>query len=193
MWDYKTTSIDASTVQYQVLKKGERLAFEEVLTLWQSSPEFRLFYHQMLAASNFRAYFWEHPPISSLNLNRPYEFVLIDSPILAGVRAEPTVFAAHFQGDQSAVSFRNLGRDAQLIVPAPFGELAYPHLASFCHYAPTSQLHDFWTLAGRIVTQYLTASPRWLSTSGLGVFWLHLRLDERPKYYHHQIYRQLQY
>ena len=31
-------------------------------------------------------------------------------------------------------------------------------------------------------------SPRWLSTSGLGISYLHVRIDKRPKYYSHQEY-----
>lgn len=31
--------------------------------------------------------------------------------------------------------------------------------------------------------------PIWLSTSGLGVYWLHVRLDTRPKYYNHDEYK----
>jgi len=31
--------------------------------------------------------------------------------------------------------------------------------------------------------------PTWLSTAGLGVYWLHLRLDSRPKYYRYQPYK----
>jgi len=30
----------------------------------------------------------------------------------------------------------------------------------------------------------------WLSTAGAGVPWLHVRLDDRPKYYHYGPYRQ---
>jgi hypothetical protein len=30
--------------------------------------------------------------------------------------------------------------------------------------------------------------PIWLSTAGMGVAWLHIRLDERPKYYSHKPY-----
>ena len=30
--------------------------------------------------------------------------------------------------------------------------------------------------------------PTWLSTEGSGVPWLHVRLDSRPKYYHHAAY-----
>ena len=29
----------------------------------------------------------------------------------------------------------------------------------------------------------------WVSTSGLGVYWLHVRLDSYPKYYQHAPYK----
>ncbi len=32
-------------------------------------------------------------------------------------------------------------------------------------------------------------NPVWLSTAGAGVSWLHVRLDDRPKYYGHGPYR----
>lgn len=35
-------------------------------------------------------------------------------------------------------------------------------------------------------------SPRWLSTSGLGVSYLHVRIDSRPKYYSFDEYRNFQ-
>ena len=31
-------------------------------------------------------------------------------------------------------------------------------------------------------------ATRWLSTSGLGISYLHVRIDKRPKYYSHQEY-----
>ncbi|MBX3248007.1 MAG: hypothetical protein KF901_12575 [Myxococcales bacterium] len=34
-----------------------------------------------------------------------------------------------------------------------------------------------------------TAATVWLSTAGLGVDWLHVRLDARPKYYRHAPYK----
>jgi hypothetical protein len=33
------------------------------------------------------------------------------------------------------------------------------------------------------------ANPEWLSTAGAGVSWLHVRLDDRPKYYGYAPYR----
>jgi hypothetical protein len=37
----------------------------------------------------------------------------------------------------------------------------------------------------------LSARPVWLSTAGAGVAWLHVRLDDRPKYYGFDEYREL--
>jgi hypothetical protein len=36
-------------------------------------------------------------------------------------------------------------------------------------------------------------APLWISTSGLGVYWLHVRLDARPKYYTYAPFRQWPY
>jgi len=35
----------------------------------------------------------------------------------------------------------------------------------------------------------INAKRVWLSTAGMGVSWLHVRLDDRPKYYGHRPYR----
>ena len=32
---------------------------------------------------------------------------------------------------------------------------------------------------------------KWLSTAGMGVYWLHVRVDSRPKYYRYQGYKTL--
>jgi len=33
----------------------------------------------------------------------------------------------------------------------------------------------------------------WVSTAGLGVYWLHMRVDPKPKYYKHQAYKNPSY
>jgi hypothetical protein len=81
------------------------------------------------------------------------------------------------------VAFANLGGDAFLVAPTPRAEPAtYTHLAAFARGAPTTQQHAF--------TERLSDRPLWLSTNGLGVAWLHARLDSRPKYYSYPPYRQ---
>lgn len=124
-----------------------------------------------------------------------FEFALVNSPELyrMGQRgADPHSFAEHFYkcGKQHAATFENLGGDAQLVAPTPpprgSDMTAYSHLANFCRNAPEQQVLNVWkTVASEYLVRLQMKRPKpvWLSTSGLGVAWLHFRMDSRPKYY----------
>jgi hypothetical protein len=169
------------------------VGFSEVLRRWQTDPIFRQFFIGLLADAPYESFRWETPPISATSAGRPFEFVLLDSPGLAS-QPDPDVFEEHFansSGDENVVSFRNLNHDAILIVPRPLGPLtAYGHLAAFVRDAPDEQKHSLWKLVGELVEKQLGPKPLWLSTAGAGVPWLHVRLDQRPKYYGHAKYRE---
>src|SRR5262245_64944563 len=102
---------------------------------------------------------------------------------------DPGAFAEHFRPDRSVVTFDNLGHDAVLVAPCP-GEPGsnFSHLASFNGTAAPAQQDALWQAVGEAMDERLGARPVWLSTAGLGVAWLHVRLDDRPKYYRHAPY-----
>ena len=81
------------------------------------------------------------------------------------------------------MNFKNLGGDAHLVVPCPIQGKAYPHLAAFVRQAPETQIHSFWAMLGKTYSSTLGEEPKWLNTAGLGVYWLHVRIDSHPKYY----------
>lgn len=167
------------------------ISYMEVLHRWQHDPEFRSFFISLLADSPFFAFRWETPPITTATANRPFEFVLLDSPGLAG-NSDVDAFAEHFSGvvPGGVVKFPNLGKDAILIVPCPSGPLAvYSHIGAFVRQAPEPQRQALWKLVGTAMQCRLGNQPVWLSTAGGGVSWLHIRLDERPKYYGYTPYR----
>jgi hypothetical protein len=166
--------------------------FSEVLRRWQDDFVFRSFFVALLVDAPFSAFRWETPPITAISVERPFEFVLLDSPGLAS-QPDPDAFAEHFSGQHTGdvVSFPNLNNDAILVVPRPVGPVsAYGHLASFVRKAPDSQKHSLWRLVGELMERGLGPRPVWLSTAGAGVSWLHVRLDQRPKYYGHAPYRE---
>jgi hypothetical protein len=115
---------------------------------------------------------------------------LLDSPEPAR-RPDPHAFAKHFPGAQAGVAtFANLGGDALMVVPCPVAEpSAYGHLAAFVRLAPEVQRHALWQSVGEAMARRVGAKPVWLSTAGAGVSWLHVRLDDRPKYYGFAAYR----
>jgi hypothetical protein len=191
------------TVQQEELPQGRGLkvsltmnsapmTFAEALRRWQNDAAFRAYFNQLLADTSFAAFRWETPPITKATADRPFEFVVLDSPGLAR-RLEPEAFDEHFRraaANQQVISFTNLGKDATLIVPCPREPLsAYGHLAAFVRQAPDMQQHQFWQLVAKTMQQRLGPKPVWLSTAGAGVSWLHVRLDDRPKYYGYAPYR----
>jgi hypothetical protein len=179
-------------MRFAVQTSAAAVSYAEVLRLWQADESFRSLFLKLLADAPYEAFRWETPAITSKNSQRPFEFVLLDSPGLAR-RPEPEAFEAQFgaaKPGELAVEFPNLGKDAVLVVPCRLGpHSAYGHLAAFVRQAPAAQQHALWSLVGRAMERRLSDKPVWLSTAGAGVSWLHVRLDDRPKYYGHGPYR----
>lgn len=169
-------------------------AFSDVIHAWKDEAGFRSFFNAALADAPYSAYRWETPPVSPETIHQSFEFVLVDSPSLAR-RPNPVPFAKHFNQspEKDVLVFPNLGGDALLIVPRKKTTMsAYGHLAAFTREAPESQRHLLWQTVGESMLRQLDSSrPVWLNTAGGGISWLHVRLDERPKYYVYGPYRQM--
>jgi hypothetical protein len=171
---------------------GQRLTFGRWLDALASDEKAADEYTGILAAAPWPAFFWEHPPLTSDRVDAPLEFVMLDAPRLAGLRGDPAPFAAPFAASdgEPIVRFANLGGDAELVAPRPGpGEPAYPHLAAFVRRAPPATVRAFWRAVAAAIRPRLGTRPLWVSTSGLGVAWLHVRLDSVPKYYQFTPYR----
>jgi len=193
MWSWPCESPDKRTLRFLVQSGDRTLNWNDVLSLWRDSAAFRAAFTNVLAATPFEAFRWETPGITAGDLQTAFECVVKDSPELVTAQ-DPSPFEAHFRraGNASVVSFQNLGGDAELLVPCPLAqEAAYTHLATFVRTAPNAQRHALWMEASLAMSRRLDDRPVWLSTAGGGVAWLHLRLDDRPKYYLHQPYRQV--
>ncbi|NEO99882.1 MAG: hypothetical protein F6K58_14615 [Symploca sp. SIO2E9] len=177
-------------------KTSTILQWSEVIKLWQQDDEFRELFTTVLAKIPYPAFFWETPPINQKTLEQTFEFVTLNSPQLANVLPEPDAFAQHIGDSMNrdlVKVFPNLGGDALLIAPCQNGpQQHYTHLAKFVRCAPKKQIDKFWRTIGYTLEQTLQARephPLWVSTSGLGVYWLHVRIDSFPKYYQHAPYR----
>ena len=194
MWDTQIDTMDGGRVrQVRILYDGKPVSYAEIVERWRSDGVFRAFFIGILADAPYGAYLWETPPITRLSSTRAFEFVLVDSPALARLIPDPDAFVSHFEATETGAEvavFPNLGGDALLVTPTPQAPLsAYPHLAAFARTAPAKQQHTFWRTVGSKVADRLADRSLWLSTNGLGVAWLHVRLDSRPKYYTFEPYR----
>ena len=191
VWQTERSDIYGRGQKLALLANGRPVTFEDVIAGWRDDTGFRDLFIADLAASPYAAFFWELPPLSRATLSSPFECVVIRSEALTDMRADPSDFAEHLSpAARIVVSFRNLGGDAVLIVPRGISGLdCYGHFAAFLREAPREQQHALFQILADETEKLLEANRHfWISTSGLGVPWVHVRLDSTPKYYQYRPY-----
>ena len=192
MYEFQQQMIDRQTCKYSAFCQGALVSYAQALREWQADGQFLPRFIETLVDAPFSAYRWETPPITHDTANRPFEFVLIDSPRLTRT-PDPHTFCEYFNNDPSdwgIVRFPSLGKDAWLIVPSPRGSnRPYGHLAEFVRHANMEQVRALWCTVAKTAQQHLTNRPLWINTAGGGVAWLHVRLDSTPKYYRYRPYK----
>jgi hypothetical protein len=194
MFETYSEKIETSHItRYAIRRLGTQLTFADVLELWQYDADFRYYYSQILAESEFAAFRWETPAVTSATASQPFQFVLLNAPEFCSRKTDADTFRDYYSDEETnsgVVSFTNLGGDATLIVPSPRTTIdIYGHLANFIRNAPKSQVDALWQVVSTAMTNQLSSRPRWLSTAGGGVAWLHVRIDSRPKYYGYAPYQ----
>lgn len=193
MWETKVKILDNDILQFTILGNNIPLTFRNWTTLVNTSEDFILFFTDTLNKSNFSAFFWEVKPVSIMTWDTPFEFVLINSNLLSKKNADIRSFDEYLNINESIVSFKNLRGDASLVVPNQLKEKAcYAHLAIFLRDAPEQQIIDLWKKVANEFESKINDKPIWLNTAGLGVPWLHIRIDTRPKYYKFQRYKSIE-
>ncbi len=152
------------------------------------APEFALAFSKLLAGQPHAAFRWECPPLTPSSLDQEVEFVITGDGGLD--RPENIAPFARELGDAPVATFTNLGGDSTLVVPNRIDNDAnHTHIASFVGTAPERQQVLLWSAVSVAVSELLSTRPIWLSTAGGGVAWLHVRIDQRPKYYRHTPYK----
>jgi hypothetical protein len=136
------------------------------------------------------AFFFECAPVNEATFaTARFQFALVTSQALAQVSEDRASFREHFpasRDDATVVAFENLSRDAQLVVPVPLDGANFAHLATFSLTAPRAEQATLWRRVAAELKARVAANgvaPVWLSTSGLGVYFLHVRICDSPKYY----------
>lgn len=171
-----------------------------IQTLISSKSERKLFL-QVLRDARFDAFFFETKGTSNSNYKeKNMEFVLVEG-IASEFREngpDLNAFQEYFieNSSKKACTFENWSGDCRLITPMP--PTATDHLQDFTDIAALARSFSEENIEILDSTlemtlqeyqkriQMVNGKSVWLSTSGLGVFWLHFRLDSRPKYYNYR-------
>lgn len=182
-------------VTVESLKRGRQpLSWGEVVEGLCTDPSMADELTTRVLRSGHRGVFFETSPVRGDSRDVPFRFVVLPGPDLDERPADPDAFAEHFGGSEDPVlRFPNLSRSALLVVPRPNrDDDPWGHLAAFLRSAPEALARTFWRKGAEAVRHWLHTRPTrpvWWSTAGSGVPWLHLRLDETPKYYRYRPFR----
>ena len=149
-----------------------------------------------ITATPWSGVFWECRPMQGATAGAvAFEWVVLHSPAVARLLQDPAPFRTRISGVRDVATFPNLGHDATLVAPTSGvdGE-GCAHMVAFLRTAGSRRRAALWAAVGAALSDWLTHKPHqtvWLSTSGLGVSWLHVRLDSQPKYITWRPYRLL--
>lgn len=184
MWNYLEVASNKNNIRFCINEDGSLISHSRFLKLLKNSEAFRNFYNGILAGIDFEAFLWENKPVTYKNSHKTYECSLVNSMFLTKKSPDHHTFSQYFDDNKNVVTFPNLGGDALLIAPCPHDrKTIYTHIGKFVRNADDKQRHDFWRTTAEKMLASIGREPKWLSTSGLGVFWLHIRIDTHPKYY----------
>lgn len=190
MWKAIQHKIAIDVIKYRITNDQGVISFQEAFDLLSSSSDFIQFFNNLLIDCPYDGYFWEVKPVNLETVHEAFEFVLIDFPIFSTISADNASFSKYFAGNKFVTSFTNLKGDAKLIVPVDISNtINYAHIANFARSAPGEQIIAFWNKVGEEIKTSISDQHKWLSTSGLGVYWVHVRIDSRPKYYSYAPYK----
>jgi hypothetical protein len=193
---YSTKWLDKKKkVRITLQQDKEPVTFSDWIQLMKTNSDFVDKWFQVFDDLPFRypGMFFEVPPMIPENLQQPFECVLISAPKFKSFSPSTSFFEPYFTAPALATSFLNLGGDTLLVSPNPLAGRPlkyYTHLGIFMAKAQDDQKRGFWKLVAENYEERIKErKPVWLSTEGSGVYYLHIRLDPRPKYYHHTPYR----
>jgi hypothetical protein len=99
---------------------------------------------------------------------------------------DKTIFQKYFDKSTNkySVAFYNLSKDAILVVPIPVSNKNYATLKDFIDNASLIQQQKFWKKVAKNAIKFLNKNKKvWISVSGLGVAYTHVRISSTPKYY----------
>ncbi len=190
-WALSPLPGDPDVQRWAVVRDGARHGHRRWIEALGEDADARGILTEAVRAAPFRAYLWELPVVQPGDEMVEAELALTDSPALGRSRADPSAFAEAFGATTgSMATFANLRRDAMLIAPHPAHTADAAHLAAFVRGAPEVTVDALWIAVADAVSDWLAtrAGPVWVSTSGLAVPWLHVRLDSTPKYYSYRAY-----
>jgi len=131
-------------------------------------------------------YFWR-TSVQSNKKDLVYKEEFIEDERLLKAKEDLKPFAEHLdknKDEKYAISFPNLSGDTILVVPIPRKSKIFTNMFYFMNNASEIQKKELWKKVALEARKFIEKNENvWISTHGLGVNYLHVRICITPKYY----------
>ena len=153
------------------------MKWSEVLLQWESGN------YPKVPKEIKSPYFWR-TTVQSSKKDLPYKEEFLEDERLLNKKQDLKTFEEKFKKEKYAVSFPNLSGDTILVVPVPRKGKRFTNMFYFMNNASEIQKKELWKKVAEQAKEFLKTNEKiWISTHGLGVNYLHVRICNNPKYY----------
>lgn len=177
-------------IVYRIIEDKSYLTYVKFYESIRSSPKLIYDIISILKSNIFKSYYLEFNPVSwNLLQERIFEFVIIKTSGFISKTDIITFGESNINTNSNNIYiFKNLSKKSVLISPCynhNYNINIYNNIATFMR---TSNLKQQFLLFSTVFSQYILQLKNnqnkllWLSTHGKGVAWLHVRIDDSPKY-----------
>jgi hypothetical protein len=159
------------------------------LLLWQDKLEHWKSGKYLQKPPNITQPFFWRTSICNSELNLEYQEEFVKDSRLSSKKPNLETFKKYLEhkknkNEKYAISFPNLSGDTILVIPKPKNGKNYTNLHYFMLEASKLQQKQFWKRVASEIEKKLKVKPYvFVSTHGLGVDYLHVRICDIPKYY----------
>ena len=154
-------------------------SWKDILDIWDKG--FILKYPKNIK----KQFFWRTTPINK-SMDSIFEMEFVETNDLYYPQ-DCSAYNSYFVNEKAGdvVSFPNLSKTAQLIVPVPVKGKTFTYIKDFIDNASPKLQKLIWKTVAKEVKKLLkTHKTIWISTHGRGVPCLHIRLDTKPNHYY---------
>ena len=153
------------------------MKWSEVLSQWESGN------YPKVPKEIKSPYFWR-TSVQSSKKDLQYKEEFLEDERLLNKKQDLKTFEEKFKKEKYAVSFSNLSGDTILVVPVPRKGKRFTNMFYFMNNASEIQKKELWKKVAEQANEFLKTNEKiWISTHGLGVNYLHVRICNNPKYY----------
>lgn len=153
--------------------------WNQVLEEWENGN------YPKLPSNIKKPFLWRTSVINN-KINKKYkEEFLEDIRLESHTRQDLLTYKEHFKkNNKYAIAFPNLSKDTMLVVPQPRKGKQFTNLYYFMKNASIVQQKELWKLVVKQIRKMLEKHENiWVSSQGLGVDYIHIRICSFPKYY----------